>query len=132
MITIPNFTDQIAQRPKPVWARDSALNFTRKLSEALLKVGFATGLTGSVLLSSDPEKQTFDDLDVIIYPMKSCGGLLSYEIALIDATLSQAGLVQMRDIDQQRAHWSGKSITDCKRVAVWSYEGLKVDVFYLT
>lgn len=105
-----------------VWTYYEAVGFLKELKRVLAPVGCAVGLTGSVLL----EGHSRSDLDVLLYPLSS-----SFDAAAVAIALSQAGLVLRADRARVTAIWRKKGSTDTKHVETWSFQGKRVDFFFL-
>ena len=97
------------------------------LEPILSETGFHVGLTGSTLYRGESKK----DLDFIIYP--HC--VSPKEIPNFDkasAALKRAGLERVLPADEVEATRRTLGSFDTKRVEIWTWQGKRVDFFYLS
>lgn len=106
-----------------VWTREEAFTLIDELSRRLAP-DYYLGLAGSLLL----KESSTNDLDLIIYP--ACSLRQNYE--RVSRALIKAGLRKMHSRDVVHAQWRKLGSEDTKHVEVWSYNGRKVDIFWLS
>ena len=102
------------------WDLASGRQFIRIFNEHLHTVGYACGLTGSVLERGKSNK----DLDVIVFPLKKLQAISQVDL---ERSIQDFGMKFVRLPNH------GKGYTDDgKLVQVWSFFGLRVDLFFLS
>ena len=107
------------------WDLDSALTFIREHEEALRKLGWCLGLTGSILLKGQSKK----DLDLILFPANN--GKVDRE-ALYELLEEQGLRLQHTSIVVHQA-WQRQGSSDRKHVEVWrTLDGRRIDFFFLS
>ena len=107
-----------------MWNLDRALVVLRQLQNPLKEIGYAIGLTGSVLL----EGLSLNDLDVIVYPLNKN----NVAPGLVREVLQKAGWELCSDNARVLRVWRKHGSTDTKFVEVWQYDKKRIDVFYLS
>lgn len=108
-----------------MWNLDDALAVLRPLGPELLEAGWALGLTGSVLIDGQSDK----DLDVIVYPLNSTEVSKSKLVAALEAQ----GWKRRSSVSATHRTWRNMGSEDCKQVEVWrAADGRRIDVFVLS
>jgi hypothetical protein len=102
-----------------LWTIDQARDFCAKLHLYLIPFGYGVGLTGGVLLYGTSNK----DIDVIIYPYK----LITCDFDSMYQLLPSFGLSFIGLPNKNLGHKD-----DGKHVEIWSFNGKRVDLFFLT
>jgi len=106
------------------WRAREAAVFVRKLQIEVQKVGWHTGITGSVLQKGNSD----NDLDLILYPHVQTAG--DYD-GLVGC-LGTFGLVRLFTSEDVARHWKEKGSLDTKHVEVWvDRDKHKIDMFIL-
>ena len=110
-----------------MWTLTTALEFIVRLETHLRPIGYACGLTGSVLTKGGSSH----DLDVIIYPLSTAtSGSRSYYGATF--ALQDMNLEQVFDRAFVQAQWRKKGSLDTKHVEVWrDQKNRRIDFFFL-
>lgn len=111
--------------PRPfLWSLEQAVELCRLLSAHLKPVGYAVGLTGSVLTAGQSKK----DLDLIVFPLDTSAA----DGRRLNECLLEFGFRLLYTTDVVRARWARLGSQDAKVVSVWQYEGKRVDLFFLS
>lgn len=108
---------------KKLWELDEALALVRSLQEELLPVGWAVGLTGSVLFKGYSDK----DLDLIFYPRTTA----KVDVPELFQVLERMGFKAWLTVEQIHKIWRQIGSADQKNVSSWKYGRRRVDVFIL-
>lgn len=105
------------------WTLEEGLEVVKWFAPALAQVGFGIGLTGSVLTKGASSK----DLDIIVHPLSTDkASIAEAKIALV---LGGAECKYGRNTVTDA--WRKKGSTDNKHVEIWTYQGRRIDVFFL-
>lgn len=104
------------------WDLVSAVQFVRDLETALAP-NYHAALAGSTLHKGYSK----NDLDVLIIPHSSARN--SY--VEVKNLLEAFGMNRRVDCAGVHRKWAKHGSTDTKHVEVWSYKGLKIDIFQL-
>lgn len=99
---------------------NNTIDMVRNIEDALAPVGYHVGLRGSILLKGESE----NDLDIVVYPHDSTN---LAEFAR-HCTLDRLGMRLVRTVEQTHAHWRKKGSSDEKRIEIWDWNGVVVDV----
>jgi predicted nucleotidyltransferase len=99
---------------------DDAIDMVRNIEAALAPIGYHIGLRGSVLIEGESE----NDLDIVVYPHNSTNRA---EFAL-HCTLGRLGMRLVRTVEQSHEHWRRKGSTDEKRIEIWNWNGIVMDM----
>lgn len=106
------------------WTLEEGLEVVRWFAPILANCGFGIGLTGSVLTKGTSNK----DLDIIVYPL--CTDKAEKFDAKIALVAGGAECKYGRSTVAEA--WRKKGSTDNKHVEIWTYNGRRIDVFFLT
>lgn len=112
------------QRCRIMWTAKTAAEFLHRLRSVASSAHFCVGLAGSVLFDG----KSAHDLDVILFPLSTdmCDEkYLRYRLG------TKLAMKVLHNEAVVRATWRSKGSKDEKRVEVWSYEGRRVDLFFL-
>jgi len=105
------------------WSLPEALQLVRELVEPLRSVGYALGLTGSVLTKGE----STHDLDLVLYPLSSA----KEDPTALRAALEAHGLKLHVPKERVQKTWRRLGSQDEKHVEVWLYQDRRVDLFFL-
>ena len=105
------------------WKIEDALVLICKLAEKLAPQ-YHLGLAGGVMLRGESS----NDLDVIVYPASS----ENQDREFVAKVLTEAGLKRIAGREKVHQVWRARGSDDGKHVEVWTYEGKKIDFFFLS
>lgn len=103
-----------------VWNLNEGVEFIRNLELVLDKIGYHSGLTGSVLYKGFSEK----DLDVMVYPHKTTNEKTVEEVLTV---LEVASI----KVVEQRDHTGFTNCADSKTVYHCEWKGKRIDFFFV-
>jgi hypothetical protein len=116
------------KKPSPPWLHWTFRNaqiLVSALEAPLARVGWAVGMTGSVLLHGE----SADDLDIILYPLDTSKAPdKDAARAVLRASMNMKPWFSR---EQVMAFWRTKGSEDEKHVESWRYRTKRVDVFFL-
>ena len=99
---------------------NDAIDMCWMIEMAISTAGYHVALRGSVLLDGVSK----NDLDLIAYPHDSTR---RNEDALRVALMG-LGMKRARTVEESHAHWRSKGSTDEKRIEIWDWNGMVVDL----
>lgn len=108
-----------------MWKLSEALDLVAELTVPLKEAGYGVGVCGSVLVKG----YSTHDLDLVVFPLNT--SKLSVPGTSREDALRRVGMALRHGQAVVQARWRKLGSTDEKHVEVWSYQGKRVDVFFL-